>query len=140
MTACSPAYTPTTQRPFRGAFIFGLLTLAALLIMAATQILAGRHATDVHGTEAEQARNCVEQHGIWKAYQEPDGTLHLLCKYPWDATIYDVIVSNIRDGLFQEKSAYSPKDGVWSTIQRWLEGKNATPVRPPSGPFQIVGP
>jgi hypothetical protein len=144
MSTYTPSLAPTAQRPFRGAFVFktlALAILAALLVIAATKILATSHATTIHGAEAEQARNCLEQHGVWKAYQEPDGTLHLLCKYPWAATtIFDVIVEKIREGLYQEKSAYSPKDGSWSAINRWLSGKGATPVRPPSGPFEIISP
>lgn len=132
-------YTPTIERPFRGAFIFVLAVLAALMVMAAAKILTTSHATTVHGADAEQSRNCIEKYGVWKAYQEPNGTLHLLCKYPWESTVYDLIVTKIREGLYQEKSAYRPKEGIWSDIQRWLEGKKAAPVRPPSGPFEIVG-
>ena len=134
------AYAPPLQRPFRGVFIFVVFALAALMVLAATKILAGRHATDIHGAEAEQARNCLQQHGPWKTYMEPDGTYHFLCKYPWANTVYDVIVSKVQEGLFQEKSAYMPKDGVWSAIERWLKGKGAAPARPPSGPFEIIGP
>jgi hypothetical protein len=134
------AYAPPLQRPFRGAFIFVMYALVVLTVLVATKILAGRHATDIHGAEAEQARNCLEQHGVWKAYQEPDGTLHLLCKYPWATSVYDVIVAKVQEELFQEKSAYMPKDGVWSAIERWLKGKGASPVRSPSGPFEIIGP
>lgn len=133
-------YTPTIERPFRGAFIFVLAVLAALMAMAATKILASPHAYLVHQADAEQSRNCLEKHGAWKAYREPNGTLHLLCKYPWAATVYDVIVVKIQEGLFQEKSAYSPKKGIWCAVEHWLKGKSATPVRPPSGPFEIIGP
>ena len=58
----------TTKRPINwGAFLF-------LTIALSITVYLGTHAYLQHREEAEQARNCVQQNGVWKAYREPDGT------------------------------------------------------------------
>lgn len=104
-----------TKRPINwGAFLF-------LAIALSVTVYLGTHAYLQHREEAEQTRNCVQQNGVWKSYREPDGkTFHWFCQDPVTGTIFDLIVEKINETLYREKSAFSPQDGKWDTIQDWL--------------------
>ena len=120
---------PATRKG--GGFIFILLLLAVVggLIMFA----AYDHGFAFHGDDALQARNCLQNYGVWKTFQEPNGSIHLLCKYPGQNKIYDVIQKWI-NGKWQEATAMSPKDGVWSAVQTWLLAKGGKFLMyPPNG-------
>lgn len=104
-----------TKRPINwGVFLF-------LAIALSVTVYLGTHAYLQHREEAEQTRNCVQQNGVWKSYREPDGkTFHWFCQDPVTGTIFDLIVEKINETLYREKTAFSPQDGKWDTIQDWL--------------------
>ena len=60
----------TTQRPINWGAVF-------LIAVLSITVYLGSHAYLQHREHAEQARNCVQQNGVWKAYREPDdNTFH----------------------------------------------------------------
>ena len=127
----------TTKRPINwGAFLF-------LAIALSITVYLGTHAYLQHREEAEQARNCVQQNGVWKDYREPDGkTFHWFCQDPMTGTIFDLIVEKINETLYREKSSFSPQDGKWDTIQDWLlrTKRGGKFVNPPDEAIQLVEP
>ena len=132
-------YAPNLQRPVWGVFAFILAGLLILAALASTRVVMGGKHGDLHFAEADQARNCLKNYGAWKIYKEPGGAVfHFLCKYPGDETIYDVIVRKVSEGLFEEKTAFSPKGGNWQAIQKWLANKNASFATDLKGPFEFV--
>ena len=133
---------PTQRSQSRSVFIF--ITLLAISLVTAIQVFLRSHATETHGAQAEQARNCVEKNGVWKVYQESkpnDNIYHWLCKVPATGTVFDLIVEKINEQLYNEKTAFRPKGGKWETIFRWLEGKRGGKWHnPPSGQFELIKP
>jgi hypothetical protein len=126
-----------TKRPIHwGAFF--------LLIALSITVYLGTHAYLQHREEAEQTRNCIQQNGVWKVYREPDGkTFHWLCRDALTGTIFDLIVEKINETLYREKSAFSPKDGKWDTIQDWLsrgDKRGGKWVNPPDEAIQLIEP
>lgn len=126
-----------TKRPINwGVFLF-------LAIALSITVYLGTHAYLQHREEAEQARNCVQQNGVWKSYREPDGkTFHWFCQDPMTGTIFDLIVEKINETVYREKSAFSPKNGKWDTIQDWLfrTKRGGKFVDPPAEAIQLIEP
>ncbi len=126
-----------TKRPINwGVFLF-------LAIALSITVYLGTHAYLQHREEAEQARNCVQQNGAWKSYREPDGkTFHWFCQDPITGTIFDLIVEKINETVYREKSAFSPKNGKWDTIQDWLfqTKRGGKFVDPPAEAIQLIEP
>ena len=129
-----------------GVFIFMLPVLFAAV--AAIAIYLRSHATDTHGDDAVQARNCIQNNGVWKSYQQPrsrgDNIYHWLCFDSQTKTIYDMIVEKIDELTYREKSAFKPKGGKNETaIRNWLEqgpNRGGNWVNPPQGPFNLIPP
>jgi hypothetical protein len=100
--------------------------LAALVFFAfrmLTTIVPAPHATNVHGAEAEQAHNCMNNSGPSMAFQEKDGTFHLICK---GDKVYDVILK--KDGEWYEKSSFAPKNGQLQEVLNWVRSKNVKTI------------
>lgn len=130
MTTCTLALRKHPANNSSGVFLFlTLLTilLATVIATSATlhkqvsiTIMTHPHGTYAHGNEGEQARNCLSQHGSSLVYMEPDKiTFHFLCQSDageW----FDVVARKIQDDLFDEMSAYQPKEGIFSKILKWL--------------------
>jgi len=136
MTAFAPAYP---RRSF-GGVLLGFLALIAVIT-----VYLGRHAELSHPGEAERARNCIQQNGVWKVYQEPNSeTYHWLCQDPTTKSVYDMIVEKTSEMVYREKTAFMPKGGNWNAIQRWLmEGlgkRGGKWLNPPTGPIELIGP
>jgi hypothetical protein len=126
----------TTQRPIHWGAVF-------LIAVLSITVYLGSHAYLQHREHAEQARNCVQQNGVWKAYREPDGnTFHWLCRDPMTGTIFDLIVEKINETLYREKTALKPKGGNWDAIQDWLfrSKRGGKFVDPPVEPIQLIEP
>ena len=125
-----------TKRPINwGAFI--------LMIVLSITVYLGSHAYLQHREHAEQARNCVQQNGVWKIYREPDGkTFHWFCQDPMTGTIFDMIVEKINETLYREKTAFKPKGGKWDAIQDWLyrDKRGGKFIDPPTEAFQLIEP
>jgi len=120
-----------SARHSKGWRVFLFLFLAAVLAVAMFAMVD--HGWIMLGDDALQARNCLKNYGVWKTYQEPTGAVHLLCQYPGQNKIYDVIQKWI-NGKWQEATAMSPKDGVWSAVQTWLLAKGGKFLMyPPNG-------
>jgi hypothetical protein len=126
-----------TKRPINwGVFLF-------LAIALGVTVYLGTHAYLQHREEAEQARNCVQQNGVWKSYREPNGkTFHWFCQDPVTGTVFDLIVEKINETLYREKSAFSPQNGKWDTIQDWLfrTKRGGKFVNPPDEAIQLIEP
>jgi hypothetical protein len=134
--------TVSTQRSRSngGVFIFILLGIA-ILVFAIIRVISSSHANLSHGPEAEQARNCIQQNGVWKAYREPrSNTFHWLCKDPATGTIFDLIVEKLNETQYREKTAFRPKDGTWDAVRTWLERKRGTWVNPPTETIESLAP
>ena len=132
----SPAYP-------RRSTNWGVLLFLAVLAVAATTIYLRWHAKDIHGSEAEQTRNCIRNNGVWRTYWEGDDIYHLICQDPATRTFFYMVVQKISDGVYKEKTAFRPKDGkTWNLIKNWLEGKNGPQAwtSNPTGPFELIGP
>jgi hypothetical protein len=103
---------------------------AARLAAAWTVHVATDHADEKHGGEAISTRNCLNRHGAWQVWREPDGSYHRLCRTP-EGEIFDQIV-RWADGnkRWEEVTAFRPdpwgKGNVWNVIRQWLEKKGAT--------------
>lgn len=126
----------TTQRPIHWGAVF-------LIAVLSITVYLGSHAYLQHREHAEQARNCVQQNGVWKAYREPDGnTFHWFCRDPMTGTIFDLIVEKINEALYREKTAFKPKGGKWDAIQDWLfrSKRGGKFVDPPVEPIQLIEP
>jgi hypothetical protein len=120
---------PATRKG--GGFLFILIFFAVL--MAIVMYTAYDHGWTMHGDDALQARNCLKNYGPWKTFQEPNGSIHLLCKYPGKDKVFDVI-KKLENGEWREATAMSPKDGLWKAIQNWLIGKGGHFLdMPPNG-------
>jgi hypothetical protein len=140
MTTKNPTYSPTIPKR---SINWGVLLFLAILAVAATTIYLRWHAKDMHNSEADQARNCIRNNGVWKTYWEGDDIYHLICKDPATGTFFDMVVQKIREGVYKEKTAFRPKDGrTWDLIRKWLEGKNGPQswTNNPTGPFELIGP
>lgn len=114
-----------------------------LIIALGITVYLGSHAYLQHLEHAEQARNCVQQNGVWKAYLEPDGkTFHWFCREPMTGTIFDLIVEKINETLYREKTAFKPKGGKWDAIQDWLfrSKRGGKFVDPPKEAIQLIEP
>ncbi len=125
-----------TRRPINWGALF-------LILMLSITVYLGSHAYLQHMEHAEQARNCVQQNGVWKAYQEPDGeTFHWLCRDPMTGTIFDLIVEKINEALYREKTAFKPKGGKWDAIQKWLyrSHRGGKFITPPNEFIQLIEP
>lgn len=126
-----------TKRPVnRGVFLF-------LAIVLGITVHLGTHAYLQHREEAEQARNCVQQNGVWKSYREPDGkTFHWFCQDPVTGTIFDLIVEKVNETLYREKTAFKPKGGKWDAMQDWLfrSKRGGKFVDPPKEAIQLIEP
>ena len=118
------------------------MLLFIALIVVAIAVYLNRHATDRHGDEANQARNCIRNNGVWQVYKEPGNNIHhWLCKDPVTGTIFDLIVEKINEMTYKEKTAFRPKDGKWDAVRYWLEGKRGgTWQNPPTGPIELIQP
>jgi hypothetical protein len=121
------------------------MLLVLFAAIAAITISLRSHATDVHGDHAIQARNCIKNSGVWKAYQEPKNPniYHWLCQDPVTKTIYDMIVEKLDELTYKEKSAFKPKGGKWDPIRHLLElgpNRGGKWVNPPQGPLNLIGP
>lgn len=125
-----------TQRPIHwGAFF--------LIIVVSITVYLGSHAYLQHREHAEQARNCIQQNGVWKTYREPDGkTFHWFCQDPTTGTVFDLIVEKINETLYREKTAFKPKGGQWDAIQDWLfrDKRGGQLVNPPNEAIQLIEP
>ena len=125
----------TTQRPIHWGAFFFIIALSIIVYL-------GSHAYLQHREHAEQARNCIQQNGVWKAYRESDGsTFHWLCRDLMTGTIFDLIVEKINETLYREKSAFKPKGGKWDAVRDWLNGKRGGKfVDPPTETIQLIEP
>jgi len=100
-----------------------LAALAYFGCRALATIQPNSHAVITHGAEAIQARNCLNNNGPSRAFQEKDGTVHLLCQGDnW----YDVIIK--QDGSWVEKTSFAPKNGQLNEILNWLRQKNVKAI------------
>ena len=124
-----------TKRPINWGAFFWIIALSVTVYL-------GSHAYLMHQEHAEQARNCIQQNGVWKVYREPDGnTFHWLCRDPMTGTIFDLIVEKINETLYREKSALKPKGGKWDAVRDWLNGKRGGKwVNPPDEAIQLIEP
>lgn len=104
----SPAYHPAYPRRSTN---WGVLLFLTILAVAAPTIYLRWHAKDIHGSEAEQTRNCIRNNGVWRTYWEGDDIYHLICQDPATRTFFDMVVQKISDGVYKEKTAFRPKDG-----------------------------
>ena len=135
---------PEKRSPSGGAFVF--IALLVMIGVATITVYLRSHATSAHGDEALQARNCIQNNGVWKVYQEPkprNNIYHWLCMDPQSRTIFDMIVEKLNEMTYQEKTAFKPKGGRWESIRKWLEmGENrgGSWVNPPQGPFNLIPP
>jgi hypothetical protein len=121
-------------------FLFVLLAVV-VLAYAVIRVTIGSHAYLSHGPEAKQARNCIQQNGVWKAYQEPkSNTFHWLCQDPATGTVFDLIVEKLSETTYREKTAFSPKDGTWNTVRSWLERKRGQWVNTPTETIELISP
>ncbi len=111
---------------------------AARMAAAWTVHVASDHADVKHTDEAASTRNCLNRHGTWQVWREPDGSFHRLCRTP-EGEIFDQIVT-WADGnkRWEEVTAFRPdpwrKGNVWNVIRQWLEKKGATPYKGPLPP------
>jgi len=111
---------------------------AARVAAAWTVHVASDHADVKHGSEAISTRNCLNRHGTWQVWCEPNGSYHRLCRTP-EGEIFDQIV-RWADGnkRWEEVTAFRPdpwgKGNVWNVIRQWLEKKGATTYKGPSPP------
>ena len=110
------------------------------MMASETIIYVSKHAVDSHGAENEQARNCMNKHGVFKAYLVI-GTKeeHWLCQDE-DGKIFDTIVSKIEKGIYENWNAFSPQDGTLKAVMEWLTRKGVQQIKPPSGPFNFILP
>jgi hypothetical protein len=125
-----------TKRPIHWGAVF-------LIAVLSITVYLGSHAYLQHREHAEQARNCVQQNGVWKAYREPDGqTFHWFCRDSMTGTIFDLIVEKINETLYREKTALKPKGGKWDAIQDGLyrDKRGGRFVDPPAEAMQLVEP
>jgi|SRR5688500_12996170 len=136
---------PEQRSQSGGVFVFIVLIVIAIIV--AITVYLRSHATDTHGEDAVQARNCIQNNGVWKVYQQPksrDGNIfHWLCMDPQTGTVFDMIVEKLNEMTYQEKTAFKPKGGKWESIRKWLEmGENrgGSWVNPPQGPFNLIPP
>ena len=140
MTAHAPAY-PAKRSHSGGVFI--ILFLLMIIGYAAIQVMLGTHAMEKHSDTATLTRDCIQQNGVWKAYQEPKSTtFHWLCKDPSTGTIFDMIVEKVSETLYREKTSFLRKDGKWDQVFNWLtKGKPGGKwVNPPTEPIQLIAP
>ena len=143
-TTTIPNYAPNT-RLLSGVLIIaallGIIIMATRLMMASgTVIHVSKHAVDSHGAENAQARNCMNKHGVFKAYLVI-GTKeeHWLCQDD-DGKIFDTIVSKVEKGIYENWNAFSPQDGSLKAVTDWLMRKGVQQIKPPSGPFNFIMP
>jgi hypothetical protein len=85
------------------------------------------HAEFQHGNSAKHARRAIQEWGVENAYQEPDGTIHLITNSRYDGH-YDQVVRRGNDGKLHEVTAFQPKNGVVANIFNWLTGKKAKKI------------
>lgn len=142
--SATPTYAPNTRLP-SGVLIITISIVIMLigirLMMASeTTIYVSKHAVDSHGAENEQARNCMNKHGVFKAYLVI-GTKeeHWLCQDE-DGKIFDTIVSKIEKGIYENWNAFIPQDGSLKMVTEWLMRKGVQQIKPPSGPFNFIMP
>ena len=86
------------------------------------------HPSITHGADTDQARNCFNNYGPARAFQQQDGTFHLLCSSPDKRSWFDVIVGKDPDGSWFEKTSFTPKDGQLNSILKWLSSKNVKAI------------
>jgi putative hemolysin len=112
--------------------------ITAHIVAAWTVHVASDHADVKHGGEAISTRNCLNRHGTWQVWREPDGSYHRLCRTP-EGEIFDQIV-RWADGnkRWEEVTAFRPDPGgkgnVWNFIRQWLDKKGAVPYKGPLPP------
>jgi hypothetical protein len=136
----STTFPDQRSRGKGSVFIFMVFAMA-ILVYAIIRVIQSSHAYLAHGPEAEQARNCIEKHGVWRAYREHRGsTFHGLCQDPTTGTIYDLIVEKLMEGRYREKTAFRPKDGTWDAVRAWLERKRSQWVSPPTEAIELITP
>lgn len=110
----------------------------AHMAAAWTVHVASDHADVKHGGEATSSRNCLNKHGVWQVWREPDGSYHRLCRTP-EGEIFDQVVMWAENNKrWEEVTAFRPdpwgKGNMWNVIRHWLEKKGATPYRGPLPP------
>lgn len=112
--------------------------MAAILLGIVVMIQANRHALARHGEDAILAQNCYNNNGAWKVYREGNTTFHMLCLDEGNI-VRDVILEreSSTSNNFRVKSMFTPKDGNWTLVERWLMNKNAMQVQAPN-PINIL--
>lgn len=79
------------------------------------------HADFVHGAVADQARNCLVQHGAYQLfYETKTKSIHFLTRDRFQ--VYDVVKRKI-DGEWTEVTAFAPKCGNPQAVKAWLSRK-----------------
>jgi len=143
-TSAIPNYAPNTRLQ-SGVLIIAvsiviMIVGIRLMIINKITVHVSRHAVASHGVENEQARNCMNKHGVFKAYLVI-GTKeeHWLCQDD-NGKIFDTIVSKIEKGIYENWNAFSPQDGSLKSVLDWLMRKGVQQIKPPSGPFNFIMP
>lgn len=120
-------------RPYHSPAPILFAILALLAGMTVLLFKDGIHADMTH-PEGAQTRNCFNQHKQFETWQERgNSAVHLLCTYPGDKTVYDLIVEKV-SGNWREKTGFSPKQHDYSSVRSWLTDntRRAKKISPPA--------
>ncbi len=113
-----------------------VILLAAILVTAAGKLLLTAHATDRHGAEARQVRECLERNGPVQTWQQNDDpSVRIFCVElepepcsRWGILIAQLWPSVVAGCSMRERTAYIPRDGTPGRVTQYLE-RFATRIR-----------
>ena len=95
-----------------------------------------RHAVERHGADAYSAVDCYNRNGAFMVFENKSGDFNLLCRDN-DGKVRDVMLKRRgKSNIFDFKNAYTPKDGVFSSIDHWL--RTTWQSRPSTMPSDAV--